>query len=41
MRAIFFPTAVKFATVYMLFLNSACGVECISNESLMLRAKGE
>ena len=41
MRAIFFPTAAKSASVYMLFLNSACGVECILNEPLMLRAKGE
>jgi hypothetical protein len=29
MRASFFLTAAKFASVYMFFLNSACGVECI------------
>jgi hypothetical protein len=35
MRAILFPTAAKFASVYILFLNSAWGGECILNESLM------
>jgi hypothetical protein len=35
------PTAAKSASVYMLCLNSAGGVESILNESLMLSAKGE